>query len=351
MTRLLLFNLATDLDHQVLGFTTEWINRLASYYEAVDVITMTQGRVKVAENVRVYSVGKEKGYSEVRRAIHFYGLLLRLLLKNRYQACFAHMQPLFALMGAPLLAMWRVPIVLWYTHRQNHRVLQWATRFSWRVVSADKTSFPIQTPKLRALGHGIDTSFYAPYDPTPTHPPSVVYVARLSSIKHQETLIRAIHPLKAQAILIGTTPQGESEDYQQALQSLVDQLGLKERVHFLGAQPPHAIRHAYQQATLAVNLSPVGLFDKSALEAMACGVPTITANPAFAPMMAEYAEHLLISSPSDENGLSQKIAYWLAQSDSKRAQVGSILRENAQKQHALPVLIEKLHHVLTRGEP
>ncbi|MBL8145083.1 MAG: hypothetical protein JNL34_01745, partial [Anaerolineae bacterium] len=67
MTRLLVFNLATDADDPVLGFTTVWVNRLAAHYEAVDVITMRVGRLDVAGNVHVWSVGKERGWSEPRR--------------------------------------------------------------------------------------------------------------------------------------------------------------------------------------------------------------------------------------------------------------------------------------------
>ena len=57
--RLLLFNLVTDADHLVLAFTTDWINELAPYCEYIDVVTMQVGRLAVADNVRVFSVGRE----------------------------------------------------------------------------------------------------------------------------------------------------------------------------------------------------------------------------------------------------------------------------------------------------
>ncbi|MBK8030925.1 MAG: hypothetical protein IPK17_15840 [Chloroflexi bacterium] len=160
VVNLLLFNLATDADDPILGFTTGWSNRLAAHYEHIDVITMRAGRLDVAPNVSVYSIGKERGYGEARRAVEFYRVLSTLLLRRRYAACFAHMQPLFALMSAPLLRPLNVPITLWYTHRQRHRTLEWATQVSRRVVTASPDSFPIATPKLRVLGHGIDTEFF-----------------------------------------------------------------------------------------------------------------------------------------------------------------------------------------------
>ena len=96
---LLVFNLKTDADDDVLGFTTDWVNALAASCERIFVITMSAGRIAVAENVQVYSIGKEQGYSEPRRATEFYRTLSRLLRNERIDACFAHMMPLFAVMG------------------------------------------------------------------------------------------------------------------------------------------------------------------------------------------------------------------------------------------------------------
>ena len=88
--RLLLFNLATDREDPILGFTTRWICALAQRVESIHVITMTSGRVDVPDNVEVYSVGKERGYSEARRVIEFYRLLVRVLRKNRIDVCFSN---------------------------------------------------------------------------------------------------------------------------------------------------------------------------------------------------------------------------------------------------------------------
>src|SRR5690554_4141258 len=129
--RLLLFNLLTDADDSNLGFTTQWINGLAERCAAIDVVTMGMGRVDVADNVRVYSVGKERGYSAARRVIEFYRVVLPLLWRYRYTHCFAHMMPLFAVMGAPFLKMRRIPIVLWYAHKSTTFKLRLAEKVCW----------------------------------------------------------------------------------------------------------------------------------------------------------------------------------------------------------------------------
>src|SRR5262249_593693 len=160
--RLLIFNLVTDADDPVLGFTTTWINALAARCEAVDFITMRVGRLAVAANVRVYSVGKEKGYSEARRFIEFYRILFGLLRQHHYDACFAHMMQLFAVMGAPVLKLYHVPITLWYAHKATGRVLQLAEKLVDHVVTSTPEGFRLPSNKVQIIGQGIDTEQFKP---------------------------------------------------------------------------------------------------------------------------------------------------------------------------------------------
>ena len=100
--RLLLFNLMTDDADPVLGFASGWIRELAARCEYVDVITMYQGSYQPPANVRVFSAGRERGLSKAARLTRFYRQLARLLSTRRYDACFAHMMPLFAGLAGPL---------------------------------------------------------------------------------------------------------------------------------------------------------------------------------------------------------------------------------------------------------
>jgi glycosyltransferase involved in cell wall biosynthesis len=341
MKRLLLFNLAMDADHPVLGFTTRWVNELAGYYDAIDVLTMTQGRLAVAPNVTVYSVGKERGASDPQRAFTFYVTLTRLLWRNRYERCFAHMMPLFAVMGAPLLRLRGIPLMVWYTHRQNSRTLQLAEKAAWRVVTAVPSSFPFATPKLRAVGHGIDTDFYTPAENAPSEPPIIVQVARLSPIKHQNTLLEASRNLPAQVILIGDENNAGDDRYVASLRQEAAQ-PRPFPVQFLGSLSHEKVLPHLQLATVAVNLSPRGLFDKAALESMACGVPTIVSNEAFDEVLGEYRELLCIRDPDDTDGLRQRLTSLLAMSHQQRQHIGHTLRTAVVEQHGLAGLIERL---------
>ncbi len=404
MSRLLVFNLATDADDPLLAFTTVWLNRLAEHYDSVDVITMRAGRLDVARNVRVFSVGKERGWPEARRSVEFYRLLRARLAEKRYEACFAHMMPLFAVMGAPLLAAARVPITLWYTHRSAHWTVRAALPLVRRVVTAAPDSFPLPTPKLRIIGHGIDTNFFSPADLTPgptpsgrgdataqTSPPdplsvhekgekssgdtearhalplqtsprseaegtglraTVVHVARLMPIKHQATLIRAVAAVPGtQTVFIGEVPPAQDNHYPESLAALAAELGASDRVTFAGAQSPAGVRDAYRTAFAAVNLSPPGLFDKAALEAMACAVPTLVCNPAFDGLLGDDLPKLRVDYADDFEGLTRQLRALLTMSPKKRAAIGARLRERVVSAHSLDVLIPRLVCVLNTGEP
>ncbi len=354
MNRLLLFNLATDANDPVLGFTTLWINRLAAHWNHIDVITMRAGRLDVSPNVSVYSVGKEHGFSEARRALEFYRLLLTLLIRHRYAASFAHMMPLFTVMSAPLLKLIHVPITLWYTHRQNSRTLEWATKWADHVVTAAPDSFPINTPKLRVIGHGIDTAFFKP-SPNPAHRETrftVVHIARLMPIKHQAALIRAAARLpELRVIFVGDVPPEIDAAYKADLETLADQLGARERVTFAGSLDRIGVRDHLWKANAAVNLSPPGLFDKAALESMAVGVPTIVSSEAFRPLLGDHADALMIPAPDDPDALVNRLETLMRMGAADRDRLSADIRARTVAQHSLDGLISRLNNVLKMGEP
>lgn len=349
--RLLLFNLMTDEADPVLGFACGWIRELAARCEYVDVITMYRGSYQLPPNARVFSAGRERGLSKPLRLARFYRHLLRL--HRRYDACFAHMMPLFAGLAGPLLSARGIPTTLWYTHRARSAQLRWGLAMSRRVVSADETSFPYDTDKLRVIGHGIDCEFYAPAPDQVAvgdAVPLVAQVARLAAVKHQATTIGAVAGTEARLALIGGAQAGSPQEYEKGLREQIRRLGIEERCRLLGDMPAAEVVEWYRRATVAVNMSPAGLFDKAALESMACGVPTVVCNPAFAPLLGEHAPLLLTGGPEDVGGLSQRLTRLFALSAVERAEIGAALRENVRRQHSLPAMTERLLAVLRTGE-
>ena len=225
--RLLWFNLVTDFDDPVLGFTTSWIRDIAKLVESIQVITMRKGRMNLPKNVRITSVGKERGFTEPRRAFEFYRHLLRILHQEHIDVCFSHMIPIFSVLAAPILKTRGIPIVTWYAHRQRSFILNLAHSLSDRMVSINVTSYPYPGRKLTTLGHGIDTELFRPNSTiSPADPPLILFVGRLSPIKDPVTFIRAVRLLtkkhRFQVALIGPI-LGRDREYSRTLMKEIEQ--------------------------------------------------------------------------------------------------------------------------------
>ena len=352
--RLLWFNLATDADAPIQGFTTNWINAVAPHCQYIDVLTMRVGRLAVAENVWVHSIGKEKGYSEPYRAVVFYRTLMKLLRARPYDACFAHMQPLFAVMGAPLLKLYGVPITLWYTHKAVTPKLRQAERVSHRIVTASPESFRIISDKVRVVGHGIDTDFFSP---SSNHRRSdkftVLSVSRIAPVKRLENIIEAARLLAHERDnfrlrLVGNV-YPHDEPYARHLRALVKEYALEDVVEFAGEVPHHAIAEEYQQADVMINMSNTGSVDKAVLEAMACGIPVITANEAFETMLAPWGNQLLVPVNAPD-ALAERIERVAALAAPEREKLGRELRELVEREHGLERLTEILLSIFRTGE-
>lgn len=350
MKRLLLFNLVTDADHPVLGFTTVWINALARHYVQIDVVTMQQGRLAVAENVSVYSVGREKGHSEPRRALAFYNILWRLLRTNHYDACFAHMQPLFALLGWPLLAWFRLPITLWYAHKHIPTRVRMAEKVVDHIVTSSMDGFRLPSDKVTVVGQGIDTEMFSPAE-REHHPFTLISVGRIAPVKRIGVLIEAAYLLAQESISFKLSIVGDADAaYLHSLREQVKRYHLEECVDFPGGLAYDRVAEAYRQADAMVNASATGSIDKAVLEAMACGLPVITANEAFQSILQTWSDQLLLphDAPDDEMArkLAHKVKVMIALPADERRALGLTLRQVVIEQHSLERLTHNLLLVL-----
>lgn len=349
--RILLFNLATDADDPLLGFTTRWIGALAERVEFIHVITMRVGRLDVPGNVQVYSVGKEKGYSEPRRVIEFYRFLFRILREDRIDACFSHMIPIFTVLAAPVLRPLSIPIVTWYAHRQVTPTLKLAHHFSDRVVSINRSSYPLLHDKFASLGHGIDTNLFSPATVAAGKPPLLLSVGRLSLIKGLMTLLEAVHLVRqrgysVRCALVGDAPERD-HPYTEALQQEVRALNLEDAVQFVGAVPNDRVAQWYHRSFAHVNCSPPDhSLDKAVLEAMACERPSLSSTLGFKETMGQWADRLLFRH-ADSEDLAKKIEWLLRLSDAERLAIAKDLRQSVMKRHDLEHLADKLIALLS----
>src|SRR5919109_4257 len=346
--RLLLFNLATDVDDPIWGFTTRWISALAERVKFIHVITMRAGHVDVPNNVRVYSVGKEKGYSEPRRAVELYKHLFRILHEDNIDVCFSHMIPIFSVLAAPILKMRRIPIVTWYAHPTLTWTLKLAHHLSHQMVASVATAYPYKHDKLSEVGQGIDTNLFSPDGKvTAEDTPIILCVSRLSPVKSHPTLLKAAWLLRQRSskpfrvVIVGGPAGPRDESYVRSLHGQVKELGLEDTVYFEPPVPMKKLPSWYRRCTVHVNMTPTGSGDKVVWESMACGSPCIVANEGFKRTLGEYANRFLFAYGNPEE-LAQRLRWILSLSYGERACIGAYLRQQVVANHCLERLAQSL---------
>jgi glycosyltransferase involved in cell wall biosynthesis len=315
----------------------------------VDVVTMRAGRLDVPGNVRVRSVGKEKGYTAARRIAVFYRLLFAALRAGRIDACFSHMMPAFSVLGGPVLRARGIPLVTWYAHPSLTPTLKLAHHLSDRMVASLATAYPYRRDKLTVVGQGIDTAAFSPGG-CEDDPPVLLCVGRLSPVKDHPTLIEASARLHAagehfRLALVGGPATRPDEAYVRGLRAQAEARGVGSRVDWVGPVPPSDLPGWYRRCAAHVNLTRTGSGDKAALEAMSCARPSVLANEGFTALLGPHREAL--SFPyGDAAALAARLQALLRFSPAARARVGSDLREKVAAGHGLDGLADRLMSVL-----
>lgn len=343
---LLIFNLAIDRDDPVLGFACSWIAALARRVTSVQAVTMRSGAFEFPGNVRVWSLGKELGYSEPRRAFRFYRILADIVMGHKVDVSFSHMSPVFSVMASPVLRPLGVPLVTWFAHRSLSWKLRAAHLVSTRMVTSVRSAYPHRSEKLVPIGQGIDTVLFRPEVATEARLPVVLCVGRLSAVKDHPTLLRAAKILDRRGVpfrlrIRGNPALQKDKAYSLLLRSLVDELGLQRRVEFENAVPVRELPWEYASCSVHVNLTGYGSGDKVVLEAMSCGKPSLVANEGFRPILGEYVERLYFP-PGDHLELANQLQKILEMSPDQRGAIGQYLRGQVEKHHSLEGLADKL---------
>jgi len=308
--RLLVITQTVDPHDSNLGFFCAWLRHLAAAMDELHVITRDLREASLPPNVHCYSLGKEQGRPRWQRLRRFHQLAAQLIVDDRPDAIFAHMCPEYVVAAAPYARRHGAPVVWWYTHRQMTWQVRLAERLATRIVTAVADSFPLTSAKVTVVGHGIDTEAFQPTrngTSLPTDGPMMLLAAgRPSAVKRWDLLLQALAMLVHQ--------QGRRDMRlaiagcrREDLSLLIRRTRLEPYVHCLGAVPHDQMPARYQQADLVVNASPPGLFDKVVLEGLACGVPVVACNRAYAPLLGHEADHFLCPS-SDPQALAAVMA-------------------------------------------
>lgn len=357
--KILMITRKIDRYDPLAGFAYGWVKKISTNLDQLNVMCLEKGDISdLPDNVKIYSLGKEKGVGRFSRFLKFQTLALKLVPKA--DGIFCHMNPEYTIAIAPYAKLFRKKIVAWYTHGKVSKKMKLMEKLANTVLTASKESFRLPSKKVIVTGHGIDTVFFHP--PAPGQETvtkfylegreagelanfKILSIGRISPTKDYESLIKAVDTLvnkknikNIHVDIVGGPGLPEQEVYLTNLKLMVEKMKLQGVVSFLGAISNIETVGHYQNADLFVNLSHTGSVDKAVLEAMSCGSMILTSNDAFEPIVG--ADFMV--SQNQPNQLADKIQWVMSLDNGKKQEIIGKLREEVVSNHDLNNLAKKI---------
>jgi len=350
---LLLFNLATDKTHVTLAFGLRWVEELARHFSHIDVVTMYEGPHELPSNVTVWSVGREKGFSEPRRIIEFYRILFAILRRKSIDVAFTHMIHSFAVLFWPISKLMGIKNLLWYAHGAVPMGLRFAHAAVDRVVSSTPEGFRISSRKVAYIGQGVDVGTFV-HESIGRHDHEefrILSVGRISPVKGLDALLDALEQWKGSSSrqwrldLVGGPTSPLEENYFAQLKQRAQRLSNGGKICFHGRLEPVQIRQFLTNADVFVNLSRTGSLDKAIVEAMMSGCLVLSCNEAFCAIAKHegFPECCVTPTATD---VAAKLGWVAALDETRRAMLGKRVAEVAVRDHSLDGFITRLATIL-----
>lgn len=347
--KLLILTQKVDINDDVLGFTHDWIVEFSKNCEKINVIALSVGKYDLPENVKVFSLGKEKGKSKIKYLVNFYKYIW--LERKNYDSVFVHMNQVYAILGGLFWRSEGKKIGFWYAHKSISISLKIAEKIVNVIFTPSKESFRLVSKKINITGHGINIDIFKPaLNIEKNKEFKIITVGRISPIKDYEVLIKAIDVITKQGVevdvkIIGGPGTLEQEKYFSDLQKIVKEKKLDNIISFIGSVPYKENLHYFQSADLFVNMSRTGSLDKAILEAMACGVIVLSSNDSYKEILSEKHSDLVYRA-GDSNELAKKIIKIKNYPETMKNNFGEELRNIVEINHNLKKLIIKIISIL-----
>jgi glycosyltransferase involved in cell wall biosynthesis len=337
--RLVFVTQTVDADHPVLAQTGDLVAALAARSERVEVLCDHVGRHDLPANVGFRTFGAR---TKVGRGVRFEAELARSL-RPRPDGVLVHMVPTFVVLAAPLARAARVPLLLWYTHWHVSRSLRVATRLTDRILSVDRRSFPLDSAKVRGIGHAVDVERFAPAGGDGDGPLRLLALGRFARWKGYGTLLDGFRLAVADGL--DATLEIRGPDLTDDERAYRDELAARVRADPALAGrvtlAPPVVRDEVPRLlagadALVSATEPRGseTLDKVVYEAGACAVPVVASNTA----LAEFLDGLPVPlrfDARDGRDLARVLGQLGAAGAGLRAEIGAALRLRVERGHSL----------------
>jgi glycosyltransferase involved in cell wall biosynthesis len=324
--RLVFVTQQVDPGHPALAATVPKLVALAARVDELVVLAdgAVPGVLPANCRVRLFRSGTKAG-----RGARFAAALAREL-RPRPLGVVAHMCPIYAVLAAPLARPLGVPVALWYTHWKATPTLRAAERLSSAILSVDRRSFPLPSRKVRAIGHGIDLREFPCVEADGAEPLRALALGRYSAAKGLETIVRAVALAPDVRLTVhGPALAAHEREHRGALERLVAELGVADRVELGGPVPRAEVPALLAAADVLVNNMRAGAPDKVVYEAAASCRPVLASNPVFDAFLPDE----LRFPREDPAALAARFRELAARGD--RAALGRTLRGRVEAGHSV----------------
>lgn len=310
------------------------------------------GSELAAAGIGFLSLGMRKGLADPRGWIRFH----RWLRRERPDVLHGHMPHAawlvrWSRLGAPVRAVLdtiHTSSTGTWGRRIGYRWSDWlpdrVTAVSRATADTYRTARMVSAPHLTVLPNGVDVEALQPDATVRTAvrlelglSDEFLWLAtgRLEPVKDYPTLLRAMADLPASARLVVAGAGGQESK----LRVLTKQLGLEQRVHYLGFEP-NVCR--WMQAADGFVLSsrweglPLGL-----LEAAACALPAVATDVLGTPEVLVDGVTGWLVTPADPAALQAKMTRLMRTSPQERAAMGEKARQRTSAQFSLEAVLDR----------
>jgi glycosyltransferase involved in cell wall biosynthesis len=329
MRRVVFVTQDVDPAHPALAATVAKIRALARLVDELVVLADVVVPDVLPANARARSFAAP---TQAARGLRFEAALARELVP-RPVAVVAHMCPIYAVLAGPPARLARVPVVLWFSHRRRSRRLDAAVRLSSAVVSVDRESFPLATPKLVPIGHGIDLDEF-PCVEARERPFRALSLGRTSPSKGLDRIFAAAARAGVELHHYGPSLTDEERRHAATLDG-----------ELRTAVPRSEVSRLLAEYDCLVNDTVAGAVDKAVLEAGAACVPALASNPGFEPMLGDLGLHFR---HADVDALAGRLGWLAAQPAAERTRIGRALHDRVADEHSVDGWARRLLEAVER---
>ncbi len=336
--KLLITTQKVDKDDAVLGFFHHWLEKLAQRFDFVTVVCLEQGKYSLPSNVKVISLGKEKGgVSRLKYAGRF--LKIAIQEKKNYDAIFSHMNPEYICIAGALWKLWGKKIAIWYNHKVGSLAAKKAFILADKIFYTSPYAFAAKYSRSQIMPVGIDIKqFNAQASFSGAN--RILSLGRISPVKNVDVLVKACQILDEEGYefschIYGHAPKRD-EAYYKKIRLVAGSLEKKKKIFFYPSVSNEEAAKIYGQYDLFINMTASGSFDKTIIEAMASKRLILVCNKS----LGDWLPDKFLFEDGNAKDLANKVRDVFSLENKEEYQ--KTFADYAQAEHSLDSLIDKL---------